>query len=149
MFTLVSFFIFAADQLIKFIVNKYMYANQSIPLLRNVFHITYVQNKGAAFGLFSGWRSILLLIGFAVVALILYFNAKLKKKDHLHLPLAFILGGSLGNLADRLFRHYVVDYLDFRVWPVFNLADIMINIGFAVIIYQMFFDKEEQKEIFK
>jgi len=126
-----------------------MYLHQSIPLISNMLHLTYVQNTGAAFGLLGGWRAFLLVIGFVVIIAILYINAHLTKKDHLHLPLAIILGGSIGNLLDRIFRSYVIDYIDFRVWPVFNLADIMINIGFLILIYQILFNKEEKQELKK
>jgi signal peptidase II len=57
----------------------------------------------------------------------------------LQIGLAFVLGGSCGNLLDRVFRSYVIDYLDFAIWPVFNLADIMINAGVIVLAYQLFF----------
>lgn len=147
MFTIIVFLIIVFDQLIKFFVHKYMYLNQSIPLITNILNLTYVQNTGAAFGLLGGWRAFLLVIGFVVIVAILYINAHLTKKDHLHLPLAIILGGSIGNLVDRIFRCYVIDYIDFRVWPVFNLADIMINLGFVLLIYQILFNKEEKEEL--
>jgi len=58
-------------------------------------------------------------------------------------PLAFLLGGSLGNMVDRIFRSYVIDYIDFRIWPVFNFADIMINVGVFLLVIQLIFEKEE------
>ncbi|NQU16769.1 MAG: signal peptidase II [Candidatus Saganbacteria bacterium] len=145
MFTFFTLFIFALDQILKSLVNHSMFVNQSIPLIKGVLHITYVQNTGAAFGLFAGWRSILLLIGLIVVVFIIYINSKLSNKEHFHFPLCLILGGSLGNLFDRLFRHHVIDFIDFRIWPVFNLADIMINVGFFFIVFRMFFDGKKKK----
>lgn len=137
MFVRLAFLIFFLDQLIKFFVHRYMYSGESVPVIRNFFHLTYVQNYGAAFGLLSGWRATLLLVGFAAIVLIIYINNHVKKRDFLHFPLAIILGGSLGNIFDRLFRSYVIDYIDFRFWPVFNLADIMINVGFFLALVQI------------
>ena len=73
-----------------------------------------------------------------------YFHHLLPAKEKLaQSGLALMLGGSAGNLFDRLFRHYVIDYLDFKVWPVFNLADIMINLGVALIILAILAQKKE------
>lgn len=137
MFSRLALLVFFLDQLIKFFVNRHMYPGQSFPVIHNFFHLTYVQNHGAAFGLLSGWRATLLLVGFAAIVLIVYINNHVKKRDFLHFPLAIILGGSMGNIFDRLFRSYVIDYLDFRFWPVFNLADIAINIGFFLVLIQV------------
>lgn len=145
MFYLVSLLVFILDQTLKILVHRFMYPNQSIPILKGILHLTYVQNKGAAFGVFSGWRGLLVLIGFIVIIVIIYINKRLKKGDFIQIPLAFILGGSLGNLIDRLFRSYVVDYLDFRFWPVFNLADIMINLGVFLVVLKILFERKKQE----
>ncbi|OGC04271.1 signal peptidase II [candidate division WOR-1 bacterium RIFOXYA12_FULL_43_27] len=137
MFIRLALLVFFLDQLIKFFVHRFMYPGQSFPIFKNFLHLTYVQNHGAAFGILSGWRLTLLLVGFAALILIVYINNHVKKRDFLHIPLAIILGGSLGNIFDRLFRSYVVDYIDFRFWPVFNLADIMINVGFFLVLVQI------------
>lgn len=142
-FSLTAISVFVLDQAIKFIIHKTMIVNQSIPVINNIFNITYVQNKGAAFGIFWGIGWPLILIGLLVILGIVYFHEKMKRNDFTQLPLALLLGGSMGNIFDRVFRSYVIDYLDFRVWPVFNLADIMINVGVLLIIIHLF--QEESK----
>jgi signal peptidase II len=104
-------------------------------MIKNFLYITYVQNTGVAFGFFRDQRVPLLIIGFIVCAIVMYFYLHTRKKDPMvTTALAFIMGGSLGNLYDRLFHGFVIDYIDFRFFPVFNLADISINIGVALII---------------
>lgn len=142
-FTLITFAVFISDQIIKRIVAGAMAPNQSIPLLNNILHLTYVQNRGAAFGIFWGKTWFLLFVGAVVIAAIIYFHERIKFNDMLQAPLALLLGGSLGNLSDRFIFHYVVDYIDFRVWPVFNLADIFINIGVFLIIITLFIERKE------
>ena len=138
-FIVIASLIFILDHSIKILVDKTMVVNQSIPVLNNILSITYVQNRGAAFGLFWGSTLILIIVGFLAILGIIYFHEHIAKNSLLQFPLAFLLGGSLGNIVDRLFRSYVVDYIDFHFWPVFNLADIMINLGvFLIVLYIMF-----------
>lgn len=131
------------DQLIKYWVTHNLALGQSILFLGNILKLTYVQNTGAAFSLFVGFSSYLALIGIVVSIIILYVHHRAPSKDYyIQFALASILGGSLGNLIDRLLRSYVIDYLDITVWPVFNLADIMINVGVILLAYRIF--KEEE-----
>ncbi len=138
MFYLVSLLIFAIDRAIKVLVSVKLDPAQSIPIIKNIIHITYVQNTGVAFGFFRGQRFALVAIGLLVCAVVVYFYSRLNIKDALLVAaLAVILGGSLGNLYDRVFLGYVIDYIDLRVFPVFNLADVAINIGVLLIILEM------------
>lgn len=134
MFYLVALLVFAVDCLIKYVVSTRIAPGGSLPLIKGIFHITYVRNAGVAFGLFPDQRLLLVLIGIAVCAAVIYFYTKIRTED---IYLALILGGSLGNLYDRIFLGYVVDYLDFRVFPVFNFADIAINLGVFLIIIDL------------
>jgi signal peptidase II len=139
LFYLVSLLVFAIDRAIKVLVSVNLDPAQSIPVIKNLVHLTYVQNTGVAFGFFRGQRLALGAIGLAVCAVVVYFHARLSRKDALIVAaLAVILGGSLGNLYDRVFLGYVIDYIDLRVFPVFNLADIAINIGVLLIIFGIF-----------
>jgi len=143
LFYFAAFLVFAADLLIKLIVSSRLSPAQSIPLIKGILNLTYVRNTGVAFGLFPGQRAPLILIGIAVCAIVLYFYAKAGKADPLlNIFLAVILGGSLGNLFDRVAFGYVVDYIDFRVFPVFNFADIAINLGVLFIILHLFLKRE-------
>jgi signal peptidase II len=139
LFYSIALLITVLDQICKYTINKYMVLGQSLPLLGNFFKLTYVRNTGAAFSFFVGFSPYLAVIGLAVSIAVVYFHYRIPSKNYfLQIALAFILGGSLGNLSDRIFRSYVIDYLDFTVWPVFNLADIMINVGVFMLVYKLF-----------
>jgi signal peptidase II len=134
-----AFSVFILDQLTKFIVHRGLAPLQSLPLIKNILHLTYVQNRGAAFGFLYGQQVFLVSVALMVSALIYYYHLQLKPGNWLQVPLGFILGGSVSNVLDRIFRHYVVDFIDFRVWPVFNIADVMINIGVGWLIFMILF----------
>jgi signal peptidase II len=135
LFYLIALLVFAIDYLIKFTVSARLAPAKSITVIKGLFNLTYVRNTGVAFGLFPGQRLILVLIGIAVCAAVIYFYAKIKREDFLFkVYLAIILGGSMGNLFDRVFFGYVIDYFDVRVFPVFNFADVAINLGVFLII---------------
>lgn len=130
------------DQLSKFILTKYLAQNQSIPVINGVFHLTLIYNRGAAFGILR--NQVPLFIVTSIFAVILIYFA-IKKNSHrklYSLALCLILAGALGNLADRLFFGYVIDFLDFRIWPVFNLADSAITIGAVLLSWEILFKKD-------
>jgi signal peptidase II len=139
LFYLLAFLVFGVDQLIKYFVHREMVVGQSVPLWDGIIKLTYIRNTGAAFSLFSGSSHFLIIVGLIVVLLVIYFYHKVITKElTLQIALAFILGGSLGNLLDRIFRSYVIDYIDVTIWPVFNFSDIMINLGVLLIIFELF-----------
>ena len=116
-----------------------MYLGQSIPLLDGILKLTYVRNTGAAFSLFVGFSPYLTVVGVVVMLVVIYFHYRIPLQSYvLQTGLAAVLGGSLGNLIDRIFRAYVIDYLDVGIWPVFNFADIMINTGVILIAFNLF-----------
>lgn len=133
-----SFIILIADQASKFFLNNHLYPGQSLPLIKNIFHLTLVYNTGIAFGLFKQQTALFILLSLTAIALILINilnEGKRNQLDRLYwLGLSLILGGAMGNLVDRLRFGYVIDFLDFRVWPVFNLADSCITIGVILIL---------------
>ncbi len=123
------------DQAAKLLVIKSLSLNESIPVLRGIFHISLVHNRGAAFGLLNNQVPVFIaatLLAIALIALSLK-NSKANRLSLYNISLYLILGGALGNLIDRLLFGYVIDFLDFRVWPVFNIADSAITIG-AVLL---------------
>jgi len=147
LFYLIAFLVTIGDQIIKILVHKHMYLGQSIPLINDVVKLTYVRNTGAAFSLFIGFSPYLAVVGIVVIAAVIYFHYQIPKDSYvLQLSLAFVLGGSLGNLVDRILYSFVIDYLDITIWPVFNLADLMINIGVIMLIYKLFEKEENEKE---
>ena len=143
-FYILALVILVIDQFFKQLVQQSMHLGQSIPLIGSFIKLTYVRNTGAAFSLFIGFSPYLAVIGLVVVLAVIYFHYKIPARNYvLQTGLAFILGGSLGNLADRIFRSYVIDYLDITVWPVFNFADIMINLGVILIVLRLFIKEKD------
>ena len=125
------------DQLTKFLIKTNFQLNESAALIKNIFHLTYIHNFGAGFGLLQQQKWILVFISLVVVGVILYYLDRIKEKEKLlQFLVGFVLGGTIGNLIDRLSFGYVIDFLDFQVWPIFNLADSFVTIGvIGLIIY--------------
>lgn len=134
--------VIAIDQISKYLVSSMMYTGQSIALINNFLYITYVRNPGAAFGMFPYQTVFFIVITLIVAALILYYY-RILSGDHkwLRFSLALQLGGALGNLIDRVRDGYVVDFINFTVWPpVFNLADSAIVIGIGIFLISFWRD---------
>lgn len=125
----ISLFIILLDQLTKYIVSKYMELHQSIPFVKNVLHLTYIQNTGAGFGILKGWNMLLIFISLTIIGVILFYFDRIVKEKPVYIPVALVLGGAVGNLIDRIFLGHVIDFIDFRIWPAFNVADSCITIG--------------------
>lgn len=127
----------AVDQFSKFLVASMMDVGQSIPLIKDFLAITYVRNPGAAFGMFPYRTAFFVIITLVVVTMIIYYYRVLPAGyTLLRLGLALQLGGALGNLIDRVRSVYVVDFIDFKIFPpVFNLADTAIVLGVAIFIF--------------
>lgn len=144
LFYLLAFSILVTDQILKQLVHNSMQLGQSVPLINQAVRLTYIRNSGAAFSLFLGLSPYLVIVGIAAVAAIIYFHWKVPKNNYyLQIALGFVLGGSLGNLVDRILRSYVIDYLDIGFWPVFNFADIMINLGVIMLAVKLFAKEKE------
>ena len=123
------------DQLSKFFVRNNFQLNQPIPIINNIFHLTYIQNTGAGFGILKAQTLILIFVSIAVIGIIFYNFDKIKNKEILlQVLVGFVLGGTIGNLIDRLAYGYVIDFLDFRIWPIFNFADAFVSIGVTGLI---------------
>ena len=124
------------DRVVKKVVATNMNPWESIPVIEDVFHLTFVQNRGAAFSMWQ--EQWIILIGLPLVVIVAAFVIIFlmrKKWDKVMLTaIAFICGGGLGNLIDRMTLGYVVDMFDFRVFPVFNIADIFICVGCGLMI---------------
>lgn len=127
--------VLALDQGTKALVRQEMALGESIPVLENVFHLTYIENKGAAFGSFSGATPLLSLLSVVfIVALWLIFMRLSQRPKGMVWALALITAGGIGNLIDRLWRGSVTDMLDFRIWPIFNVADIAVTLGVLALM---------------
>lgn len=125
---------------------------KSMVVIEGFLDFTFVENRGAAFGILSGQRWFFILLTIIVVCGILYGFFKLPKiKEYLFLRMGFlfVLAGAIGNGIDRALRGYVVDFLEvtFIKWPVFNLADIYVVAGACIILFlSLFVIKEEEKK---
>jgi signal peptidase II len=137
--------IIVLDQLSKMIVDRTMALHGSIPIIDGFFNLTYVRNTGAAFGMFSRSHQafrlpFLILVSVVAIGFILTMLRRLRDQETgMITALAFILGGALGNLIDRLLHGEVIDFLDVYWssyhWPAFNLADSFITIGVTITLY--------------
>ena len=125
------------DQITKFLIKTNFQLNQSFVLIKNVFHLTYIHNFGAGFGILQQQKWILIFISLIVIGVIFYYFDRIRDKELLlQFFVGFILGGTIGNLIDRLSYGFVVDFLDFRIWPIFNFADSFVTLGvIGLIIY--------------
>ena len=124
--------------------------NGDIDIIPNVLNLSYVQNFGAGFGIFSGAKFWLITVSVLLFVMITYYvvhNGKAIKLSTL-IPLAMIAGGGVSNVADRLQFGYVVDYINFYCidYPVFNLADICVVVGVFWIAAKILFAKEPEKQ---
>jgi signal peptidase II len=127
-----------------------MLEGDSIALLYDFLHITYVKNRGVAFGMFQGKINIISLVTIAaIIGIIIYLSKNLKKGNILeNFAYSFILSGAIGNMFDRIFRGFVVDMIDFRgLWTfVFNFADVWINVGVALILLESFLESRKKEK---
>ncbi len=120
------------DRLSKMYVSNNFFEGQSVPVIRNVFNITYQRNNGAAFSMLRGKTSFLTITTVVIIiAALVYIIVKKPKHNMLLMSLTLILSGAVGNLIDRICDKAVVDFLDFKLinFPVFNVADCAIVIG--------------------
>jgi signal peptidase II len=126
------------DQLTKALVLRHIADGTSVPVVGKWLFLTVTTNTGSAFSLFQNQGTVLLAAGIGICAAILGLVALRPDLQCCYmLPLALIWGGSLGNLLDRLRRSAVVDFIDLRFWPVFNVSDVAITVGFAILTYQL------------
>lgn len=135
-FWLPALFILVLDQASKYLVRLYMVPDRMHPVLPPFFYLTYVRNPGAAFGFLSHWPFLSVFIAFLVIPVAIFMRQRFFTAEPLmSTALGLVMGGALGNLVDRLLLGVVTDFLDFRVWPVFNLADSAIVVGVGIIIW--------------
>lgn len=141
----------AADQLVKYWAFTSLQAQHTIPLIENVFHLTYVENRGAAFSLFAQFDSRWIFVALAVIITAAIFAVLRKHYIQTTLgrwSLVLVAAGALGNAIDRVIHGFVVDMFDFRLihFPVFNVADIFICIGGALFVIYFMFQHKDDKE---
>lgn len=131
------------DQGTKYLAEAFLAENGSFSLIPGVFQLYYLQNRGAAFGVLSGRQWFFVIIALVMMAFAVYAYFCLPEASHYHLLRAvclLIAAGAFGNMLDRIFRHYVVDFLYFSLidFPVFNVADCYVCIGAALAVIALF-----------
>ncbi len=135
------------DQISKSLVVKTLLLHQSIPVIKGIFHITLIHNRGAAFGILKNYAYLFIVISIASIILIsltLLSRQRHKITSLYTISLGLILAGAAGNLIDRIFLGYVIDFLDFRIWPVFNVADSAISVGAVLLGWCVLFSKQRK-----
>lgn len=137
-FLLAGCLVVIIDQLTKYFVVSNFYLGESIPVIQDIFHWTYILNPGAAFGMLEGSRWFFVFIAVLVGLGIFYFRKELQKESlMIQFGTALFAGGAVGNLIDRIILGKVIDFFDFRIWPIFNVADIAICVGVGLILWNI------------
>lgn len=143
------FIIAILDQAAKLFAAAFLPSLKTIPIIENIFHLTYVENTGAGFGVFSDHTWILTTLTILViVAVVTYMTAKRPKEKTFVTALTFMMGGAVGNVIDRVRLGYVIDFFDFTLidFPVFNVADCFITVGAALfVVYIIFLSDKKEK----
>jgi len=146
----VAVLVVVLDQMTKRMAEDRLRGERSVPIVDDILRLTYVQNRGAAFGLLQDQTTFFVLVGILVIGVIAMSYRYLPRSGFLlHLALGLMLGGAIGNLIDRVRQGYVVDFVDFGYranwWPVFNVADSAIVIGVALMALNALSPSSEQQ----
>ncbi len=139
----------AIDQVIKYFVVANIEENQVIPVITNVLNFTHIHNEGVAFGMFDGMRWIFVALTLVLLVAIIGIMFKKRPREKMfYVSVALIVGGGIGNLIDRVFFGYVIDYISLSFFPpICNFADYCITFGTALLmIYILFFSDYFKKE---
>ena len=133
---LTALIIIILDQLTKFLIRKNFMIGESTPIINNVLHFTYVTNTGSAFGLLKNLNWFFVFFSVIVIIIVFcYLRKKIPEKERfLQFAVGLLLGGTIGNLIDRILFRAVTDFIDFRIWPVFNIADSAVTVSVAIFV---------------
>lgn len=136
--------IIVLDRIIKIYATNRLKDHPGISLIKKVLELTYLENNGAAFGLLKGQRSFFIFVSalIFIAVIFLFYKMPNKKKFRMaHIALSMLTGGIAGNLIDRIFYNYVIDYIYFSSihFPIFNIADFFVSIGTVIIIVLLLF----------
>lgn len=141
--SLITFLVVFIDRLTKHFFCGILSEGRSVQVAPGIFHLTLVFNTGSAFGLLKDWTPFFIAMSVLVIVAIFFYEQRYRYKDiFIVLALGLIAGGAFGNLIDRIRYGYVIDFLDFRIWPVFNFADAAITTGAALLALKILFGKK-------
>ena len=137
----------AIDQIIKYFIITDLKPVGTVNVWGDVFKLTYVENKGVAFGMFQGMQWIFIVLTAVLLgAIIFYMFKKRPQSKFFYVTVALIVGGGIGNLIDRVAYNYVVDYLSFSFFPpVCNFADYCITVGVVLLAVYLLFSSDKEK----
>lgn len=143
------FFLTALDQWTKYLAVTFLSGKPSIPLIPDVFELHYLENRGAAFGIFQDKQIFFLILTtiYLIGAVWIYFRIPAEKKyTLLHMVLVILTAGALGNFIDRILHHYVIDFFYFSLidFPIFNVADIYVTVAVILLIISILFVYKEE-----
>ena len=145
-----SLALISIDQTIKTVVCKYLY-NKDLSVIKGFLNLTYVENTGGAFGI--GAKSTIIFIIFTIVLVAVLIGVLIKKRNEISnlksISIILIISGGIGNLIDRIFRGYVIDYIDINelfTYPMFNFADICVVIGCIILAISIIFERGKDGE---
>ena len=145
MFYLIAIIWLVLDQVSKYYVMNHFAIGESVSVIQNVFHLTFIINRGAAFGMLANQRWFFLVVAFILIIVYAIYHKKVNRGPiSLRIGSALLISGAIGNGIDRYVLHGVVDFFDFRIWPIFNVADIGICVGVACIIYHLLRNEHEE-----
>ena len=142
----------AADQLTKICAAANLKDISTLPIIENIFHFTYVENRGAAFGMLADHRWVFMILSVVgIAAIFVYLTVTKPKSWWMRLALCFIVGGGVGNMIDRIARGYVIDFIDCRFinFYVFNVADSFVCVGCAMFIIAVIIDEVREGKLKK
>ena len=144
--TILSIIFVLLDQASKYSVINYL--NKDIEVINNFFYLIYTKNNGAAFSILTGRRIFLIIITVLIIGALIYYIIKNEISSKIEiLAFSLIIGGSLGNLIDRITRGYVIDFISIKIFgyhfPIFNIADTLICIGVFILLLVSF--RKERK----
>lgn len=134
------------DQASKHIAQNTLSFFKGLHAIPNILNFQLVHNYGAAYGILQHQRLFLLLVSLAVIIFSVLFTKKIATSTAAKYGLLFLLIGTVGNFIDRLLFGYVIDFIDIHIFPVFNIADISINIGIGFFILDIFLQKNDDKK---
>ncbi len=139
-FWLAALSVFFVDQLTKYFIRASIPLGSSVPLLP-FLGLTHISNTGVSFGFFQGVSGVWTLVALLIVGYIFYNYKELATTNAAAYALGAIIGGAFGNIVDRLLFGAVTDFIDFKIWPTFNVADTAITVSALVLAYQIWKEK--------
>ncbi len=145
---IVIFLVIIIDQCTKYMVRINFEQGETLPIISDILHLTYVRNLGAAFSMFENIKVVTIIIPLFILLIaitaLFFFYKRISRFSRISISL--IIAGGMSNLIDRIILGYVTDMIDFRIFPVFNIADISVCVGCVLLIVGMFLPEKLDKD---